>query len=115
MKTYKEFLTESQSKIEENTPIVEATIKDKEGSTNFSLVSGKDGTFFQIGSERFQTSKLQDAAVAKVLRGGGKWKGTEGSTQIGIAVDNNSAFFRIGGESFTLSSKAFKELKAAFK
>lgn len=108
MKTYKEFITEA-------TPLVEATIKDKEGSTQFGLVSGKEGTYFQIGSERFQTSKLQDAAVAKVLKSGGKWKGTEGSTQVGIAIDNDSAFFRIGDESFTLSSKAFKELKAAFK
>ena len=111
MKTYKEFLNESA----EFTKLTEATIKDKEGSLNFGLVSNSDGVYFSIGSERFQTSKLQAAAVAKVLKSGGKWKGSEGSTQVGIAIDNDSAFFRIGDESFTLSSKAFKELRNAFK
>lgn len=110
MKTYDEFITEAVL-----SQISEATIKDAEGSTKFSLVTDKDGVYFQIGTERFQTSKLQTAAIAKVLRGGGRWKGFEGSTQIGVAVDDDSAFFRIGSESFTLSSKAFKELKAAFK
>ncbi|AHJ86973.1 hypothetical protein STP4a_119 [Salmonella phage STP4-a] len=110
MKTYDEFITEALL-----SQIAEATIKDTEGSTKFALVTDKDGVYFQIGNERFQTSKLQTTAIVKVLRDGGKWKGSEGSTQIGVAVDNDSAFFRIGAESFTLSSKAFKELKAAFK
>lgn len=106
MKTYNEFLAESYAP---------SLIKDKSGDTEFGIMKNEDGVYFQIGNERFQTSKHSKEAVLKVLQGGGKWKGQMGTKQVGIAIEGNMGYFKIGDEQYILSAKAFKELKAAFK
>ncbi|BAQ22809.1 hypothetical protein AU156_gp291 [Edwardsiella phage PEi20] len=106
MKTYDEFLTESYAP---------GVISDKSGDTHFGLMKNDDGVYFQIGAERFQTSKYSKDAVLKVLQGGGKWKGKMGTKEVGVAIEGNMAYFKIGDEQYILSAKAFKELKAAFK
>ena len=106
MKTYDEFLTESYAP---------GVISDKIGDTHFGLTKNDDGVYFQIGTERFQTSKYSKDAVLKVLKGGGKWTGKMGTKEIGVAIEGNMGYFKIGDEQFILSHKALKELKAAFK
>lgn len=106
MKTYNEFLTESTAP---------GVIKDKIGDTEFGIMKNTDGVYFQIGSERFQTSKYSKDAVLKVLQGGGKWKGKMGTKEIGVAIEGGMAYFKIGDEQFILNSKARKELSNLFK
>lgn len=106
MKTYQEFLTESDAP---------GVLRDKIGSTEFGIMKNDDGVYFQIGSERFQTSKLSKDAVLKVLKGGGKWKGQMGTKEIGVAIEGGMAYFKIGDEQFILNPKARKELSSMFK
>ncbi len=108
IKTYNEFLVESA--INET-----KSIDDSEGSLKFGLSKNADGVFFQIGNERFQTSKYSKAAVEAVLKSGGKWKGKEGTKEIGIAVDGGMAYFKIGDEQFIMSARGRKELAKLYK
>lgn len=105
MKTYKEFLTES------------TVVSDKNGSSDFGLTTNADGVYFQIGNERFQTSKATKEAVLAVLKGDGTWKGKgAGGKEAGIAIDrkNKSAYFKIGEETFILNPSAYKKLLSMF-
>lgn len=108
MKTYQEFLVES---------LAPGVLSDKIGSTSFGLTTNDDGVYFQIGNERFQSSKATKEAILKVLKGGGKWQGAGGAggKQAGIAIEGKMAYFKIGDETFILNTKARRELTAMFK
>lgn len=109
MKTYQDFVL-SEASLQES-----KSMTDNEGSLTFGLSTNDDGVFFQIGNERFQTSKYAKAAVLQVLKSGGKWKGKEGGKQVGIAVEGGMAYFRIGDEQFIMSNKGRRTLAAMFK
>lgn len=108
MKSYQEFLTES---------VAPGVLNDKIGGKAFGLTTNDDGVYFQIGNERFQSSKATKAAILKVLKGGGTWQGAggAGSKQAGISIDGATAYFKIGDETFILNTKARRELTAMFK
>lgn len=112
MKSYNEFINENY--INES-----AVLKDKEGSLNFAIMQNDDGVYFQIGNERFQSSKATKDAILSVLKGNGKWKGggAAGGKQTGIAVNRaeKMAYFRIGDETFILGNKAYGDFIKMFK
>lgn len=115
MKSFIEYLTESRAVelFNESTDV----IKDKIGSKNFGIMKNADGVYFQIGNERFQSSKATADAILKVLKGGGTWKGKGGSggKEAGIAIEGKQAYFKIGDETFILNTKARNELSKMFK
>ncbi|ARW57572.1 hypothetical protein [Kosakonia phage Kc304] len=110
MKTYKEFLAES---------LVPGVLKDKEGSLQFGLTTNDDGVYFQIGNERFQSSKSTKDAILKIMKGDGKWQGggAAGGKQAGISINRKEklAYFKIGDESFILSNRAYSDFLKMFK